>query len=37
MKMGINNMARHVETDGLLIGATESFTTQGGGNILFHR
>ncbi len=37
MKMGVNNMAQHVTTDGLLIGATGAFATQGGGDKLFHR
>lgn len=32
MKMGLNNMAQHVTTDGLLIGCTEAF----GGDKLFH-
>lgn len=31
MKMGVNNVAQRVTTDGLLIGSTEAFGTQGGG------
>lgn len=34
MKMGINNKAPHVTMDGLLIGATEAFATQGVGDTL---
>lgn len=37
MKMGVNNMAQHVTTDGLLIGATEAFTTQGSGDKMFDK